>query len=142
MAAFVGEMDCYKFFEWACEVGICKPGDEVRRMILDVGMEDVVRVHIEKYTDSEHIEVRLPEIRNVKRVEQGTTRVVGVRDGTHVRELTSFGHEFCALQAKNTRLTSEVGALKKQLADAQSDKGDVIADIAQPPDVVRGDDAG
>ncbi|KKK90004.1 hypothetical protein LCGC14_2727460, partial [marine sediment metagenome] len=93
-------------------------------------------------TDSEHIEVRLPEIRNVKRVDEGTTRIVGVKDGTHVRELTSLGHEFCALQAKNTRLTSEVVALKKQLAEAQSDDGDVIADIVQPPDAVRGDDAG
>lgn len=112
MAAFVGEMSCYKCFEWACEVGICKPGDQIRRLILDIGIDDVVIVYLEKYTDAERIEVRLPAIQHVRKVDKGTTRVVGAKDGMHVRELTDFGREFAELNAENTRL-------KKVLAEAQ-----------------------
>jgi hypothetical protein len=108
MGAFVGEMSSYKWFEWACEAKICKPGDEVRRMILDIGIDDAVIVYIEKYTDSEHIEVRLPEIQHVRRVDKGTTRVVGVKDGFYVRELTPVGREMHDLKAEVARLTNEL----------------------------------
>lgn len=108
MAAFVGELSSYKWFEWACEAGFCKPGDEVRRCILDIGIDDVVLVYIEKYADDEHAEIRLPEIQHVRRVEDGATRIVGVKDGFYVKELTPVG---CELRDANAQIAS----LKRKL---------------------------
>lgn len=116
MSAFVGEMSSYKWFEWACEAGLCKPGDEVKRMILDIGIEDVVTVYIVKYADDTHAEVQLPEIRNVQNIATGTTRVVGVQDGTFVKELTPVGRELHDAKAEVARLESELVALKEFLA--------------------------
>jgi hypothetical protein len=85
MAAYVGDTDVYKWFEWAQDVGICTKADHVRRIVLDIGIDDVVTAHVEKYTDSAHINVRLPEVVNVRKVEAGT-RIVGVKDAVHVTE--------------------------------------------------------
>jgi hypothetical protein len=112
MSAFVGEIKGGEWFGWACKVGICKPDDEVRRFILDIGIDDVAIVYVEKYADRDCVEVRLPEIQHVRRVDKGTTRVVGVKDGLYVKELTDFGREFAELNAENTRL-------RKELAEAQ-----------------------
>jgi hypothetical protein len=112
MAAFVGQMSSYNFFEWACEAGICKPGDDVTRFILDIGIDDVVKVYVEMHGDDKHVEVRLPEIQHVRRVDKRTTRVVRAKDGMYVKELTDFGREFAELNAENTRL-------RKDLAEAR-----------------------
>lgn len=114
MTAFVGEIKVGEWFDWACRVGICKPEDEVRRFILDIGIDDVALVYVEKYADKTCVELQWPEIRHVRRVDPGTTRIVGVKNGTYVRELTDFGREFAELNAENARLKKEVAELKSK----------------------------
>ncbi len=156
MGAFVGELKTYDWFKWACEAKLCEPTDEVRRMILDIGIDDVVRVYIEKYADEAYLDVRLPAIRNIKKVEldlPSTTRVVGVRDGALVKELTPYGRELQDAKAEVTRLTNELvelaashgvvgdtGGVVGDTGGVVGDTGGVVADIVQPPDAVRGDD--
>lgn len=115
MPAFVGELSSYKWFEWACEAGICKPGDEVKRCILDITIDGHVMVYIEKYTDEAHAEVRLPEIHNVQNVATGTTRVVGVQNGVLVKGLTPAG-----LKLRDANV--EIARLKEELAKAAGEK--------------------
>jgi hypothetical protein len=117
MSAFVGEIKVGEWFEWACKVGICKPDDEVRRFVLDIGTDDVALVYVEKYADKECVEVPWPEIRHVRHVDKSTARVRGARDdGVYVKELTDFGRELHDAKAENTRLDLVVSRLKAELA--------------------------
>jgi hypothetical protein len=70
MKAFVGELSSFDWFDWACKAELCKPGDEVTRCVLDVGMDNVVTVYIGKHVDAEKANLRFPTLINVRDVAQ------------------------------------------------------------------------
>ncbi len=68
MKAFVGELSSFDWFDWACKAGLCNPGDEVTRCVLDVGIDNVVTVYIGKRVDAEKANLRFPALANVQDV--------------------------------------------------------------------------